>query len=363
MKDQAFLYTICLLLLLTNCKKPTPDFPKVLADVETEAVTARTGDDAADDAAIWLNPQDSSRSIIIGTVKGYGLEVYNLQGKRLHQYEIGSPNNIDLRYDFVLNNGDTVDILACSERVKNEVLVYQIDPNDFSLKLLSAHRLQSKVDEVYGLCLYKSPVDTSFYVFVNGKNGKIEQWKLLPFAESEITGEVVRELQVASQPEGMVADDINQMAYIGEEVRGIWKFRAEPDQPINMTFIAQSGQENPNITYDIEGLTIYYASDSTGYLISSSQGNNSYAVFERQGKNHYLGSFAIGASATIDDTYDTDGIDVTAANLGAPFVSGLFIVQDGDNTDANGKHISQNFKLIAWDKIAAVIKGFGQGEN
>lgn len=360
MKNQ-HLFLLCLMAISLSCEQlERPDFPQVTADVETEAVDALQGEDAADDATIWINPQDSSQSVIIGTVKGYGLEVYNLQGERLHQYEVGSPNNIDLRYDFVLENGDTVDIVACSERVNDEVLIYSIDPSDYSLQLRSANRLKSSVDEVYGLSFYKSPVDSTFYVFVNGKDGNVEQWQLQTFEADGITGEVVRRLNVNSQPEGMVADAFHQIVYIGEEMRGIWKFAAEPDQPTDMTFIAQSDEKNTNITYDIEGLTIYHATDSTGYLIASSQGNHSYAVFERAGDNAYLGSFVIGDSEQIDGTFDTDGIDVTPHDLGAPFTSGLFIVQDGYNKNAEGEAVPQNFKLIAWEKVAEVIRQFGE---
>ncbi len=74
-------------------------------------------------------------------------------------------------------------------------------------------------------------------------------------------------------------------------------------------------------------------------------------MFERQGSNKYLGSFGIGDSGLIDGTYDTDGIDVSGANLGGPFSSGLFVAQDGANTDQAGKMIPQNFKLVGWGKV------------
>lgn len=353
--------TLLVLLLFSfyacNKKISLSQIPVVTADIETVPVSPNTEGDAADDAAIWVNPQDARKSIIIGTVKNFGLEVYNLQGQRLHAYPIGSPNNIDLRYNFPLQNGKKVDIVACSERTTNEIRIFSIEPSDFSLKPLSEHRLKSSVDEVYGICLYQSPLTKQYHVFVNGKNGIIEQWQLAPFGDAEITGKVVRTLQVASQPEGMVADDRMQTIYIGEEDKGIWKFLAEPDQPATMRLLTKSGEDNPNIKYDVEGLTIYYKSKDKGYLLASSQGNNSYAVFEREGDNHYLGSFSIN-NDKIDGTAETDGIDVTAQTLGEPFGSGLFIVQDGFNTDESGKPLPQNFKLIAWKKIEKIIKSF-----
>ena len=188
---------------------------------------------------------------------------------------------------------------------------------------------------------------------MNGKSGIIEQWELKPHGEGEISGEVVRNLRVATQPEGMVADDELGYLYVGEEGRGIWKFGAEPDNHDEPLFIEGSDSTNAKIQYDVEGLAIYYASGEKGYLIASSQGNNSYAIFERQGENKYLGSFGIGDNG-IDGVQETDGIDVINLNLGEPFGSGLFVVQDGFNVDGD-EVLPQNFKLVSWEKIAGLF--------
>ncbi|MBK7342416.1 MAG: phytase [Saprospiraceae bacterium] len=45
-------------------------------------------------------------------------------------------------------------------------------------------------------------------------------------------------------------------------------------------------------------------------MIASSQGNFSYAVFERTGDNRYVGSFKITASDRIDGAEETDGLDI-----------------------------------------------------
>ena len=96
----------------------------------------------------------------------------------------------------------------------------------------------------------------------------------------------------------------------------------------------------------MEGLTIAYTSDGEGYLIASSQGNNTFAVYRREGTNPYVKSFRIIAGEKIDEVTETDGIHVTTANLGPRFPKGVFIAQDG--LDDKGK---QNFKLVPWDSI------------
>jgi hypothetical protein len=65
----------------------------VAASVETDAVSH--GFDAADDAAIWVHPDDPSRSTIIGTDKRGGFVIYDLQGRMLHYLAVGRVNNVD----------------------------------------------------------------------------------------------------------------------------------------------------------------------------------------------------------------------------------------------------------------------------
>ena len=57
------------------------------ATVETTPVS-HSGD-AADDPAIWRNPIDPSRSIVIGNDKGGALEVYDLAGARIQRIDRG----------------------------------------------------------------------------------------------------------------------------------------------------------------------------------------------------------------------------------------------------------------------------------
>ncbi|RMG60841.1 MAG: phytase, partial [Calditrichaeota bacterium] len=92
------------------------------------------------------------------------------------------------------------------------------------------------------------------------------------------------------------------------------------------------------------------ASDSTGYLIASSQGSDEFVVYRREGNNDYVMTFELVDGNGIDGVKGTDGIDVTNFELNATFASGLFIAQDDGNPGAN-----QNFKLVRWEDIARAI--------
>lgn len=353
----AVLFLSISLFQLTGCKngkKPvSEEFNHILsvtALAETKPVPRDSTADAADDPAIWINFSSPDSSRIIGTDKKGGLAVYDLSGKELFYYNTGLMNNVDLRYRFPLSP-DTIDIMAVSNRTDQSVDLYRIK-RDGSLQVIHKKPLLSLMkDEVYGLCMYQSKVSGKFYAFVNDKNGVVEQWEL--FAEdNKVNGRIVRNLKIASQVEGMVADDETGSLFVGEEDNGIWKFNAEPSGSVTGELILMSGEkDNQFIKYDIEGMAIYVQPDGEGYLVASSQGNNTYAVFERKAPHKYIGSISVISGEKIDGSEETDGLDVISQSVGTRFPNGLLVVQDGHNKD-NGVAAAQNYKIISWDQIA-----------
>jgi 3-phytase len=334
-----------------SCQNQTGSkFPGVTADVETEPVS--NADDAADDPAIWINPADPSASLLICSNKQSGIVVYNLNGKTIGSYDVGKINNIDVRQGVWLNDSVQVDIAAGSNRTGNIITIMQILPGG-KLEDISARRIQSGFKEVYGFCLYHDLINRQAYAIVNNKEGLVEQWRLFGTADLKIDAELARKFQAGkSQLEGCVGDDELGFLYIGEEDKAIWKFYAHPDS----TPVARLVDDlsNPALKDDVEGLTIFYKENGTGYLLVSSQGNNSFAVFRREANNEYIGSFVITDGELIDGVEETDGIDVTSAHLGPQFPSGIFIVQDGFNQE--GKQLAnQNFKVVNWEKIADLL--------
>lgn len=354
MTNRLIVFVFAGMFIFMSCKNRKQQeeisFTIVSADAETKPVSESSNEDAADDPAIWIHPKDPAKSTIIGTNKKSGLAVYNLKGEQLHFYNSGKPNNVDVRYGFPLNDNELIDLVATANRSNNRIEVYTVNNKTRGLILISDSLWISNLDEVYGFSLYASPVDDSFYAFVNSKDGNIEQWLLSSDSTGIISGKLVRNLSLDSQVEGMVADDELGYIFVGEETGGIWKFHAEPDSSKKAVKLNLSDTSNQLIEYDIEGLTLYYSDNHKGYLIASSQGNNSFAVFKRKAPHNYLGSFKINTN-DIDGAEETDGIDVTHHSLGADYPGGLFVVQDGFNED-NGNKNAQNFKFIQWNKIA-----------
>ncbi|MEW9698543.1 phytase [Paenibacillus sp. SI8] len=331
-------------------KQPLSTVVKVKADAETGVV--ESGSDAADDPAIWVHPTDASKSKIIATNKGGGVLVYDLNGKQVQSYTIGKMNNIDVRYGLPLGSGK-VDIAAATNRTTNTIDVFSINPDTGALTSIVDKPIKSEMGEVYGFSLYHSKRTDKFYALVLGKKGEFEQYELKDNGSGKVEGKKVRDYKFETQAEGLVADDEYGVMYLAEEDVAIWKMSAEPDGDNKAVKVA--GVDDKALTADIEGLTIYYAADGKGYLLASSQGSSTYAVYKREGKNEYIGNFSIVDSDKIDGTTETDGIDVVGFGLGSAYPNGLFVTQDDENIE-NGVKVNQNFKMVAWDKIAKAFK-------
>ena len=321
----------------------------VQADYETDAVEA--SGDAADDPAIWVHPKDSSKSIIIATNKQGGLLTYSLKGKELSSVKVGKPNNVDVRYNFSLG-GEKIDFCAATDRAnKNGMIIYKIDRETGALSDIAARDIHAKMKTVYGFSLYNNLKNGKFYALIVGTNGEFEQYELFDNGKGKIDAKLVRSFEVGSISEGLVADDEYGYFYVSEENVGVWKYSADPAAGDKRVLVDSVGKGN--LIADVEGLAIYYGRGGKGYLLASSQGNNSYKVYERSGNNKFVGAFAID-DGVIDGTNDTDGIDVIGFNLGKEFPYGIFIAQDGENMDGKVKK-SQNFKIVRWEKIAKAI--------
>lgn len=359
----SFLALLFLSFLLGSCSRVSEGSNKaaekiklfVTATAQTEALkNPSPKDDAADDPAVWINPNDVENSRIIGTDKTGGLAVYNLDGKELFYYPDGRLNNVDIRYDFPLGE-KKVALVAASNRSTKDITFYQVEETDGSLRKLPTVGFESPMKKnVYGFCLGVDTLTNTFYAYVNSKLGEVVQWKIQSEADT-LKGEIVRTLKLSSKLEGMVADDTANTLFIGEEGKGIWKTTLTPNSS-EVSMLADSDlKNNTMLEEDIEGLAIYRGGEGKNYLLASSQGNYSYAVFELVAPHRYIGSFRI-KDGRVDAAEETDGIEAVSVALGEKYPQGIFVVQDGFNKDAKGKAIPQNFKIVDWRNIDSLIQ-------
>ncbi len=141
------------------------------------------------------------------------------------------------------------------------------------------------------------------------------------------------------------------------------EFECEYDaegEPEDGTIVAAGSDAfaGANLAVDVEGLAFYETGRKSGYLVVSSQGDNTFHLYDRRGGNPHLGVF------TVEQTGDSDGVAITSAALGRGFPDGIVAVQNGEaedpaNTDPiNGFEYdgSTQFRFVDWRKIAKALR-------
>jgi 3-phytase len=320
----------------------------VLPSVETDP--SHHDGDTADDTAIWIHPTDPSLSLVIGDDKDGGLMVWGLDGKEVQYVDGPGYNNLDLRYNVPLagtfSTGGahtTVALVGVSDAGESQVDFFKVNPGTRRLEAAGSVGLSI---EPYGGCMYHSPSSGKYHFIAPDEEGMTVQVELRDGGNGQVAGTVVRTFDVGDVTEGCVADDVLGHLYVGEEDVGIWKYGAEPSTGSARTQVDAVGAGH--LVADVEGLSIYYAGSDQGYLIASSQGDSTVAVYTREGSNSFRGNFDVGATGTIDEVTESDGLDVTNVPLGGPFGLGLFAIHDHENSGGT----ASNVKFVPWSSIA-----------
>jgi 3-phytase len=317
-----------------------------------ETVAVPSSGDAADDPAIWVHPADPARSLVVGTNKRAGLHLYDMQGQPLYFAQDGKMNNVDLREGFRLGGRD-VALVTASNGTSRGIAIYALDGEARRLVDVADGAQPTGLSDPYGLCMYRSRRSGTTYVFISDPDGLVRQWELLATPEGRVRARQVRDMRFSSQTQGCVADDETGALWVGEEDIGLWRLNAEPAGADGRRLVDRV-EGSTRIHDDVEGMGIYDLGGGRGYVVISSQGNDSYAVYRREGNSEYLGSFIVVADGArgIDGISETDGIKITSRNLGPGFEHGAMIAQDGRNILPTG---NQNFKMVSWSDIAAAL--------
>ncbi|WP_289043493.1 phytase [uncultured Olleya sp.] len=311
------LYGFCLLVIV-SCKKQLPV-------IQPTIITEKTPNDT-DDPAIWVNPNDASKSIVFGTDKetNGGIYAFNLDGKIIKEksiINIKRPNNVDLEYGFKLNDSTTTDIIAFTERERQQIRVFSVPdmkPLDNGGFKVFADVKDPEHNLPMGIALYKSPKTKSIYAIVGRKlgpeTGYLYQYKL----NSDSLGvhaNLVRKFGDFSgkkEIEAIAVDNENGIVYYSDEGHCIRKYYAEP----SMGNEELSCFGSQHFTKDIEGIAIAKYQDK-GFLIVSNQQAHTFNVFDLK-TNAFIKELNLG-------TIETDGCDVTTVALSNKFPNGLFV--------------------------------------
>ena len=308
-----------------------------------------------DDPAIWINPQDPSQSLIIGTDKDSlgGLYVFDLKGRiidSLVRKGIQRPNNVDLGYGFALGES-RVDFAVTGERITSKLRFYSLpEMQEIVPGGISIFEGETGPDfrDLMGVAVYQSPKTGKSYVIAGRKNGPTDGtylWQYEMVDNSGILGlSLVRKFGNYSgkkEIEAIAVDSELGYIYYSDEGAGVRKYYAEPDQGNGeLAFFGQEGFAD-----DHEGISIYKTGPETGYILVSDQGANLFHVFPREGESTNAHSHPLLAKLPLS-TISSDGSEVTEKALGQDFPNGLFVAMSDDKT----------FQIYRWEDLMNEIE-------
>jgi 3-phytase len=285
-----------------------------------------------DDPAIWINPADPAKSLVLGTDKNEdgALYVFDLQGKMIADKVIRNlqrPNNVDIAYGLILN-GKPTDIAVLTERKANKIRVYSLpDMKAIDNGGIAVFTGETERDPM-GISLYTRPSDKAIFAIVGRKSGPAEnylwQYKLTDDGKGNVAGNVVRKFGKYSgkkEIESIAVDNELGYIYYSDEQVGVRKYHADPDSSNNELALIP----NTGFAEDNEGISIYKTDNKRGYLLVSDQGANKFHIFSREGekenphKHNLIRIVKVAAQKS-------DGSDVTSLALNPTFKKGLFVV-------------------------------------
>lgn len=304
-----------------------------------------------DDPAIWINPQNPSKSLIIGTDKNQdgALFVFDLQGKIQSKKVVRGlkrPNNVDIEYGLKIG-GKKVDIAVTTERMTHQLRIYSLPdmkPIDNSGIPMFEGETGTEFRDLMGIALYKNSKG-KIYAMVGRKNGPttggyIWQYELSDNGKGQVKATFIRKFGSYSgkkEIESIAVDDALGYVYYSDEGIGVRKYYAEPSKgDQELALFATKG-----FSEDHEGISIYQTSARKGYILVSDQGANQFHIFPREGSvqnpHEHLELKVVKVEAK-----QSDGSDITAIPLNKTFKKGLFVVMSDDKT----------FHFYRWEDIA-----------
>nr|WP_295933071.1 phytase [uncultured Dyadobacter sp.] len=304
-----------------------------------------------DDPAIWINPADPAKSLIIGTDKDQdgGLYVFDLQGRIQRDKSVTGlkrPDNVDIEYGLTLA-GKPTDIAVTTERFTHKLRIYSLpDMKPVDQGGIEMFQGQAGVNErdLMGIALYKNKAG-SIYAIVGRKSGPTDgtylwQYLLEDNGKGQVKASLVRKFGNYSglkEIESIAVDDQLGYVYYSDEGKGVRKYYADPEKGNQeLALFATAG-----FTEDHEGISIYQLTDSTGYVLVSDQGANSFQIFPREGAPGNPNEHSLLKKITVKAS-NSDGSDVTSVPLNGDFPKGLFVAMSDDKT----------FHLYRWQDIA-----------
>lgn len=310
------------------------------AIIKPTIVTEKVKHDS-DDPAIWVNPADPSKSLVIGTDKDAdgALYVFDLNGKIIEDKVVRGlkrPNNVDIEYGLMLL-GKPTDIAVATERFTHKLRIFSLPdmkPVDNGGIDAFVGETGNEYRDLMGISLYKNP-EGKIYAIVGRKTGPQDgtylwQYLLEDDGKGNVKATLVRKFGNYSgkkEIESIAVDDALGYVYYSDEKFGVHKYYADPSK--GNEELAVFGKND--FAQDLEGISIYQGTDSTGFILVSDQQRNCFNVYPREGSKGRPHEHTLIKALHLS-TLESDGSDIISIPLNKVFPKGAFIAMSTDRT-------------------------------
>ncbi|OEK05022.1 phytase [Roseivirga misakiensis] len=337
MKNITYIFSLLAVVLLAACGNSQIDVDRVKPVVVTEPVNYDT-----DDPAIWVNKEDPSKSLIIGTDKNEdgALFVFDLDGKIIKNKTVSGlkrPNNVDLVQGAVFAN-DTLDFAVTGERLTHKLRVFSLP----DMKPIDGGGIPVYVGEtalehrdLMGIALYKRPSDNAVFVIMGRKTGPTDgtylwQYKLGLNDMGDVTATLVRKFGKYSgikEIEAIAVDHELGYIYYSDEGVGVRKYYADPEKGNEeLALFATTGFRD-----DHEGISIYDTGNGSGFILVSDQQANAFHVFKREGSVGDKHQHELVKVVKVS-TRESDGSEISNVAFNDTFKKGIFVAMSDNKT-------------------------------
>ncbi|WP_166845452.1 phytase [Isoptericola sp. BMS4] len=332
----------------------------------------------------------------------------------------GRYNNVDVAYGLEVG-GERLDVAVVSDRYNDQIRLFAVDP-DGAASDAPLHEITTPDQEflfqpdragvdseqtAYGLAVWQDG-DDAYAVVTQEGTTRIATARLVPGADGTVGYTDVQHLDmpasfdlpdgttwtpcdepgVGPQLEGLSVDQRTGTLYAAQEDVGLWRLplplgsgeprlvdrvtdfgvhdaydpATEECAPADGSSQADAVAANPFggdlLTADAEGVDVYDGPGRTGYVIVSSQGDDTFAVYSTTGRNRAVGSFRAEGAGDVDDVHGSDGLAVTHRPVG-DHTEGLLVLHDEPHTgpDVADERADDatNFHYVGWDAVADAL--------
>ncbi|MFC8598527.1 phytase [Isoptericola sp. NPDC057191] len=328
----------------------------------------------------------------------------------------GRYNNVDVAYGLRVG-GRTVDVAVVSDRYNDQLRFFAIDPAGADAAaplseitaagqpfLFQPDRAGVDTEHTaYGLAVWQPRAGEAYAVVTQEGTTAVATARIAARGDGTLGYDDVAQVElpttfdlpgggtwtpceepgVGPQLEGLGVDQRTGTLYAAQEDVGLWRIplplgsgksrlvdkvtdfgvedawdaASEECEPVDPADAAAHPYGGTRLVADAEGVDVYHGPGRTGYVIVSSQGDDTYSVYATTGRNAPLGTFRVAGVGGVDDVNGSDGLAVTDRPVG-PYREGLLVTHDEPETGADvedGRGDATGFSYVGWGDVADAL--------